>query len=84
MRGLKYQITDFVNMSGLPSHSVWGAWIEIPAGAIAAESAASRTPYGVRGLKCSALTGVFLPRPSHSVWGAWIEINFGVLYLDQI
>lgn len=58
--------------------STRGAWIEIAAGCCKKVWLYSRTPHGVRGLKCA------LPRllrdclVSHPAWGAWIEIN--VLY----
>ena len=66
------------------SHPAWGAWIEILNLKVVKETSGSRTPHGVRGLKC-LFEYLFQPLPkSHPAWGAWIEIPRIIIYLFYV
>ena len=55
------------------SRPVRGAWIETRAEAFGCVSAASRVPYGARGLKHGKQEGICGGCESRPVRGAWIE-----------
>ena len=57
------------------SHPSRGAWIEIGCLADGAHDAQSRTPRGVRGLKCQRADVPPARHVSHPSRGAWIEIG---------
>ena len=58
------------------SHPSRGAWIEICFDGPRPPAPRSRTPHGVRGLKCERVS-VFTPgHASHPSRGAWIEIGY--------
>ena len=56
------------------SHPSRGAWIEILPGELVKSVVLSRTPHGVRGLKCHHLVRQPVVPWSHPSRGAWIEI----------
>ena len=61
-------------MDDAESHPSRGAWIEIPPKAVWRPSPRSRTPHGVRGLKCQRGEKHRRRGRSHPSRGAWIEI----------
>ena len=63
-----------VAIRNIKSHPVRGAWIEIMVLPLLLCLSASRTPHGVRGLKCAGSYGHHVRAESHPSRGAWIEI----------
>ena len=68
------------------AHPARGAWIEMQAARNGKPTSKSRTPQGVRGLKCAQAVAGRLGSLSHPARGAWIEIYLQVLYfvLDNV
>ena len=58
------------------SHPARGAWIEMSSILCVSSEMRSRTPQGVRGLKCIIIAYTSVFKASHPARGAWIEIRY--------